>query len=152
MKMLLFTIIIGILVFIVAVDTREKPEHLLTKADKVERMLEDYTFNTPKQISVLYQQEHEDKKTRERVKVIVLQTNEEYLPKSPKMPDSFQTVLNELKIHIPDQDFGEQVAEKAAYFQWLSPNSSWVVTSIETTNGHFSRWEKRADVHQLSNE
>ncbi len=152
MKLLVFTIILAALVFIVAVDTREKPEHLQTEADKVENLLEDYVFNTPKQISVLYQQEDEDKKTRERIKTIVLKTDEEYVPKSPRIPNGFQAVLDEMQSHLPDYDFGEQVSEKATLFHWLSPGANWVVTSIVTTNGYYSRWERRMDVHQLSNE
>ena len=152
MKALVFTVIIAILGFIVLADLRDPPEHMQTEADKVKEFLEDYTFNTPKHIGVLHQNEFENKETRKIITTIILRSNEAYLPKSPKIDDNYQAALNAMKVDLPNHDFGEPVSEKASFFSWLSPDAQWSVSAIETSQGHYSRWVKSADKFQLRNE
>ena len=152
MKPLVFTIIIAILAFIVLSDLRDPPEHMQTEADKVKEFLEDYTFNTPKHIGVLHQDEFENKETRKIITTIILRSNEAYLPKSPKIDSDYQTALNSMRENLPHHDFGEQVSEKSTFFSWLSPDAQWSVTAIETSKGHYSKWIKSADKFQVRNE
>ena len=152
MKALVFTIIIALLGFIVLSDLRDPPEHMQTEADKVKEFLEDYAFNTPKHIGVLHQDEVENKETRKIVKTIILRSNQEYLPKSPRIADDYQTTLNEMKEDLPNHDFGEQVSEESSFFSWLSPDAQWSVSAIETSKGHYSKWVRSADKFQLRRE
>jgi len=152
MKALIFTIIIALLGFIVISDLRDPPEHMQTEADKVKDFLEDYAFNTPKHIGVLFQDEVDIKDSRKVIKTIIVRSNEEFLPKSPRAPDKYTVVLNEMKKHLPEHNFGEQVSEKGSFFSWVSPDAQWNVSSIETSMGHYSKWVRSADKYQLSNE
>lgn len=123
----------------------------MSEKDKIERFLTDYTFNTPAEITVLHDQESLDQDTRMRVRTLLLKSNEEYLPMSPRISDQADRVLGALKSTVSGYDFGVPVEGGASYFQWLSPTSEWKVSSLQTDKGHFSLWERRADVYQLTN-
>jgi hypothetical protein len=150
MKALIFTIVIAVFATIFINEFRDPPEHMMTEAEKIERLVDDFTFNTPQEIVVLSQNEVIDNKTRERVLTIVLQTDSEYLPKTPRIADRPAVVLKALQTTVPDHDFGEALEKGASYFHWLSTNSKWSVASMETTTGHYSRWEKRVDVYEAT--
>lgn len=130
----------------------EPPEESLAESEKVARTLEKLAFVTPKEIVVLFNDERVDKDAREQFKTIVLKTDEEYLPRSPKIKEKPETVLSILKRDMPDYDFGRSVDETAAYFRFLMPDSEWNIISIQTSNGYFSRWEQRSDLYQLIRE
>ena len=129
---------------------KETPEHLKTEQQKVVEMLEDFTFNTPAQMEVLLNREHIDNKTRERIKTIVLKTDEEYLPKTQRVPDKADNVIAILEKSLPNGQFGQAKSDTGSFFRMLTANSEWLVYSIETDQGHFSRWERRADVYQAT--
>lgn len=152
MKGLLFIIVLAVFAYTLGTAFRETPEHMLTETEKVQRFLADFTFNKPSEITVLYDNQRVDNKTRETIKTLILKTDEEYLPKSPKVPDTFDNVITLLKNSVPSHDFGEQTGVEGGYFQWLTKNSTWTVSSIETSNGHYSRWERRTDVYQVTND
>ncbi len=152
MKAVIFTLTIMVVGFLVVTDFRDPPEHMLSRSDKVKNLLEDYTFNTPNYVSVLYQTEVENKQTRKVTKTLVLRTYDEYIPRSPVTKGTYQTALNTLKNLLPEHDFGDAVAEKANYFSWITPNAQWSVTSIETNKGYYSRWKRVSDKHQFINE
>ncbi len=130
----------------------DKPEHMKTDWERIREQLGPYAFNTPKDIEVLLRRQSVDQKTRERIERLILKTNEEFLPRTPRIPDSVDNVMRALRKYLPDYDFGEPVVEEGSYFHWLSPNTKWFVSSIETSRGHFSFWEKRMDVSQLIND
>lgn len=131
----------------------EPPESELTESERVVRLLENSTFNTPKEISVLLNKDHVDKQARVEFKTIVLKTDEEYLPRSPKSDVEANKVMKILTGDMPEQDFGQPVNDKAAHFRWLTPGGEeWTVSSIETSLGHFSRWKRRADLYQVLRE
>jgi len=150
LKAIIFFIVVLPFIFLLAVQLDEPPEHLKTEKEKLVDLLEDLTFNTPKEIIILSNEEHFDQKTRVKIKTLILKTNEEYLPKSPRILNKAKTVLDRLKTGLPAHDFGEPKSTQAHSFRWLTPNSEWIVSSVETSYGHFSRWEKTTDVHQLS--
>jgi len=151
MRGLIFVTVIAMVAFIVVNELRDPPESMLTERDKIERFLADYTFNSPKDIVVLFQREDVDNKTREKVKTLVLRTDEEYIPRSPRIPDQSMRVFTALTAMVPEHDFGAPIDERAGYFQWLGPNTQWKVSSVVTSTGHYSLWERREDVYQLTN-
>ena len=130
----------------------EPPEDSLTEPEKVARTLEKLAFAAPKNIEVLLNDERVDKGAREQFKTIILKTDEEYLPRSPKIKEKPELVLNVIKKDIPDYSFGEIVEGSAAYFRFLMPNSEWNIVSIQTSNGYISRWEQRSDLFQVMRE
>jgi hypothetical protein len=149
MKQLLFLIIILPFVFLLGLSLRDEPEESLTEDKKIAALLEDMTFNTPKTITVLLNTEHNDNATRQRVKTIVLKTNEEYLPRTPRIQDKSQAVIGLLKKEVPNYDFGAPINEQGSYFRWLTPNGEWTASSVETSLGNFSIWERRAEFNEL---
>lgn len=149
MKKWIFLIIILPFVFILGVALRDEPEETLTEDKKIVALLEGMTFNTPKQISVISNIERNDNATHQRVKTIVLKTDEEYLPRSPKIPDNAAIVLEMLKREVPNYDFGVPIHEQASNFRWLTPNGDWTVSSLTTSQGEFSLWERRAEFNEL---
>lgn len=150
MKALIFFIILAPLVFMLGAELRDTPEELLTDSEKVQRILEDYTFNTPQKIDVLLHVDTIDNDKRERVKTIILKTDELYLPKSPKAPESAKQIHSAIQKSIPDIPVAELSDDKGLYFHWLTPNDSWTVLAIETQDGFYSRWERRADQFQAT--
>jgi len=150
MKAVIFLIVILPFALLLTAQFKETPEHLKTEKEKLVDLLEDLTFNTPKEIIVLSNEDHFDPKTRVTIKTLILKTNEEYLPKSPPISNKAKTVLETLKTDLPEHDFGEPKSTQAHSFRWLTPSSEWLVSSVETSYGHFSRWKKTTDVHQLS--
>ena len=150
MRALIFFIIIIPFVLLIMAQCHEKPEHLKTESEKIADLLEDLTFNTPKEITVLFNNDYADQKTREKIKTLILKTDEEYLPKSPKISNKPETVLNALHTSLPDHDFGKPSGTEANYFRWLTSNSEWTVSAVKTSQGYFSHWQKVTDVHQLS--
>lgn len=149
MRQLVFLIFILPFVFLLALSLREPPEESLTEDKKIAALLEDMTFNTPKQIKVLANKEYNDNTKREHVKTIVLKTNEEYLPRTPRIQDKSRVVLDMLKKEVPDYDFGTPVNEYASYFRWLTPNGEWTASSVVTSQGDFSIWERRSEFSEL---
>ncbi len=150
MKAVIFLIVILPFAFLLTAEFDEPPEHLKTEKEKLVDLLEDLTFNTPKEIIILSNDDHFNPKTRVKIKTLILKTNEEYLPKSPRISNKAQIVLDALKTDLPAHDFGEPTSTQAHSFRWLTPNSEWLVSSVETSNGYFSRWKKTTDVHQFS--
>ncbi|MDH5544608.1 MAG: hypothetical protein OEZ43_03380 [Gammaproteobacteria bacterium] len=156
MKGLLFLVVIIpfalLLVSECTQSVKETPEHLKTEQEKVTTLLKDFTFNTPGNIDVLLHRDQVDNKTRERVKTIVLKTNVEYLPKTPRITDKASEVLAILQQTLPEQDFGQAVNDEGSFFRMMTANSEWFVYTVETTSGHYSRWERRADVYQATSD
>jgi len=151
MKALIFFLIVTPFVLLIMAQCHEKPEHLKTESEKVVDLLEDFTINTPDKITVLFNNDYVDNKTREKIMTLILQTDEEYRPKSPKISNKSHTVLNALQTSLPEHDFGQPSGTDANYFRWLaSANSEWTVSAVETSLGFFSHWQKVTDVHQLS--
>jgi len=133
-------------------DTTNEPEAVISEREEVKEILADITFNTPKRINVLYNEQFLDKQTRIRYNTYVFKTDEEYLPKSPKNPDTAANALVILKEVLPDYDFGEPINADASYSHLLIGNAEWTISSLHTTRGHFSKWEKQMDAYQLLNE
>lgn len=133
-------------------DTVNEADEVVSEREEVKEILADITFNTPKRINVLYNEQFLDKKTRIRYNTYVFKTDEEYLPKSPKNPDSAKNALSILKDVLPDYDFGEPISSKASYSHLLIGNAEWIISSLHTTRGYFSKWEKQVDAYQLLGE
>lgn len=156
MRAFIFLLVALPFVFFLASGVRdafyEPPEESLTESEKVARTLEKLVFVTPKEIVVLLNDERVDKNAREQFKTIILKTDEEYLPRSPKIKEKPETVLSIIKKDMPDHDLGEVVDETAAYFRFLMPDSEWNIVSIKTSSGYYSRWEQRSDLYQLIRE
>jgi hypothetical protein len=131
----------------------EPPESELSEAERVERLLENSVFNTPKKIDVLLNKDHVDKQARVEYKTVILKTDEEYLPRSPKSLVAADKVMQILHNDMPEQDFGQAVGDKGGHFRWLTPGGEeWTVSSIETSLGFISRWKRRADMFQVLRE
>jgi len=123
-----------------------------SEKDVVMELLEDITFNTPPRVSILFNEQFVDKKSRVRYNTLIVKTDEEYLPKSPKNPDNATNALEILKESLPEYNFGKPMSEKAHYSHLLIGNAEWTISLLHTDRGHFSKWVKKVDVHQLLNE
>ena len=131
---------------------QEPPEDSLSESEKIARSLEKMVFETPGEITVLLDNKRVDKDARVAFRTLVLKTDEEYLPRSPKIEEKAESVLKVIKKELPDLDLGEIVDGTAAYFRFLMPDSEWNIVSIKTSNGYYSRWEQRSDLYQLIRE
>lgn len=129
-----------------------EPEEVKSEREEVKEILADITFNTPKRINVLLNEQYLDKKSRIRYNTYVFKTDEEYLPKSPKNPDTSANALIILKEVLPEYDFGEAINQDASYSHLLFGNAEWTISSVHTTHGFFSKWEKQVDAYQLIGE
>jgi len=152
MKQFLLFIAIIPVVLIVATEFSKKPDQAMTEREKLMDTLNDMTFNRPERITVLIDETTVDKKARERVRTLVLKTNEEYVPKSQRRKSSTDAVLKLLKEKLPEYEFGEIVNSEASFFHLLSPRAEWAVSSLETNKGFYSRWESREDFHSITNQ
>lgn len=157
MRGLILLIVITPFLLLIVAELRqafdEPPEDMLTPAQKVERVLDGVAFNTPPDLKVLIHDERVDKQKRERVTLLVLQSNVEHQPKSPRIDDKSAAVLSILQKDLPEFSFGAPIDEHASSFRMLTSNDrAWIVFSVQTENGYFSRWEQRVDMHQLIRE
>lgn len=155
-QLILLIVIVPFILLIVSElqqQFREIPEDELTDQQKVERALDGMTFNTPSEMDVLINREYVDNSKRERVKLIIVRSEGEYLPMSPRIDDKSVSVLSILRKDLPEYDFGVPENEQASYFRMLTSNQrDWNVVSLKTDKGYFSRWEQRTDLHQLIRE
>lgn len=142
-----------LLTIILFIGFEEDPNNA-EKSDKdiAMELLEDITFNTPPRISILHNEQFVDKQARIRYNTLILKTDEEYLPKSPKNPDNSANALEILQENLPDYNFGNPVSDKASYSHLLIGNAEWTISLLHTDRGYFSKWVKKVDVHQLLNE
>ena len=130
----------------------EDPDAVPSEKDIVIKLLEDITFNTPPRVSILLNEQFVDKQSRIRYNTLVLKTDEEYLPKSPKNPDNSKNTLQKLNDSLPDYNFGKPIDNKSNYSHFLIGNAEWTVSYIQTDRGYFSKWVKKVDVAQLLSE
>jgi len=130
----------------------KKPEPPKTDREKALELIEEIAFNRPPRISLLMNQQFVDKKTREKFNILIFKTDEEFQPRSSPVPEKTNSVLNMLQTDLPDTDFGEPIENKATYARLLFGNAEWTISSIQTSNGYFSKWVKKVDVHQLIRE
>jgi len=150
MKKYLFLLVCAVVVFFVASELRIERERIPTESEIVVDLLGEYAFNTPLEVAVLFNEETENRKKREKIKIIILKTNEEYLPKAQRVPDKSIQVIDILNDKLPDYDFGFPVSESASFFRMLTSNSDWGVSTIETSLGHFSLWRRVTDIHHAT--
>ncbi len=146
MKKYLFLLVSAVVVFFVASQLRIDREHIPTESEIVVDLLENFAFIRPKEVDVLFKEKNADKKRREIILIMVLKTVDEYLPKSSRIEDKASRALEIMRTSLPDYDFGEPVSEKASYFRMLTSDSEWTVSTIETSQGHFSRWKRVTDM------
>lgn len=149
MRGLLFLIAIVPLALMLAAQFKSESDRVPTEKEQIVSLLEDMTFNTPRRIQVLLNEDRLDKEKRQRIKTIILKTDEEYLPKSQRIVDKAPVVLDILRKDLAGHDFGTAVGDKASYFRWLTSDAEWTLSSVETSNGHYSRWEGVGDIYQL---
>lgn len=155
-KLILLVVIVPFIILLIngVQDAfKEVPEDQLTAQQKVERILKGLTFTTPQSFDVLLNEERVDKNKRESIKLLLLKSDVEYLPMSPRVEDKLEPALDVFKKDLPNYDFGKPLGEKASYFRMLTSNErDWNVITIQTDKGYFSRWEQRADLYQLIRE
>jgi len=147
-----FLPVLILLTILLFVGLKEDPNEEKSEKDIVMELLEDITFNTPLRVNILFNEQFVDKKSRIRYNTLIVKTDEEYLPKSPKNPDNSANALEILHESLPDYNFGIPVSDKASYSHLLIGNAEWTISSLHTDRGHFSKWVKKVDVHQLLNE
>ncbi len=156
MKISLTAFTIPIVIFVGAVimmrDEVNEPVSVVSEREEVKAILADITFNTPKRVNVLLNEQFLDKKSRIRYNTYVFKTDEAYLPKSPKNPDTAANALEILQTALPEYDFGEPMNDEASYSRLLIGNAEWTISSLHTTYGHFSKWVKQVDAYQLLSE
>ena len=155
MKGSLLTVFLPLLILLTLtlfIGNDEDPNEEPTDKEIVVKLLEDITFDTPPRISILFNEQFVDKRSRMRYNTLVLKTDEEYLPKSPKNPDNSNNTLKKLKDSLPEYDFGKPLNNKSNYSHLLIGNAEWTISFIQTDRGHFSKWVKKVDVAQLLNE
>lgn len=145
-----FLLISAVIVFVIASEMRIERDRIPTKSEKMVELLENYAFSAPKVVEVLLDEEIDNKKTREKVKVIIIRTDTEYLPKAQRVPDKAENVMDILSARLPGNDFGTPLSENASFFRMLTSNSDWAVSTIETTRGHFSLWKRVTDINFAS--
>jgi len=151
----LFLVVMPILILIglvVSDFSGEEVEEEKSEKEIVLEMLEDITFNTPPRISVLRNEQYVDKSARIRYNTLILKTDQEYLPKSPKNPYLSTKVMEELKADLPSHKFGEPMNKDASYSRFLFANAEWTVSWAQTDSGFYSKWVKKEDIHQLLRE
>ena len=150
MKKYVFLLIAAVIAFVVGTELRLERERVPTEAELVVDFLEDYAFVRPREVTVLLKETTVDKKRREKKLVLVLKSDEEYLPKSQRIKDDDAKVLGIFQDSVPDYDFGTVEPGSASYFHMLTFDAEWKVSTIKTSNGHFSHWEQVTDLFSAS--
>ena len=145
MQKYIFLLVAAVIVFFIATEMRLERERIPTEAEKVSELLEDYVFIRPREVSVLFNETTVDNQRREKTLIMVLKSDQEYQPKSQRIPDNSNKIINLMNDSLPDYDFGTPIAEEANFFRMLTADSDWKVSTIETSKGYFSRWKRVTD-------
>jgi len=146
MKKYIFLLIAAAITFFVASELRIERERIPTEAEVVSDMLENFVFVRPREIEVLYKKETVDNKERQKILVLVLKSDEEYLPKSQRIVDNAENIILNFKTLLPDYDFGTAKEGNPSFFRMLTADSEWSVSTIKTTQGYFSQWKRVTDI------
>jgi len=150
MKKYIFLLIAALIAFFVGTELRIERERIPTESELVIEFLEDFSFTNPRELNVLLKHKTVDKKRRENILVLVLKTDQEYWPKSQRIKDDTDKVMDIFKASLPDYDFGVPEKGTASYFRMLTFDSAWEVSTIQTSNGYFSRWKQVTDIFSAS--
>jgi len=138
----LIALSIAITFFILNMETNE------TKVDDKEilNIISTQISQRDSEFTVLFKENINDE--REGINILTIITASETQPvlnKGEALIVNFQTALNLFKIDLPNYDFGQQVNNNATSYRW-NKNVQWSVSTINTSNGFYSRWQRITDL------
>ena len=146
MQKYLFLLVSAVVVFFVASELRIERERIPTEGEKAIELLENFIVIRPREVDVLFKEFTVDNKRREKVLIMVLKSDMEFQPRSSRVVDSSENVIKMMKASLPEHDFGTPKAEDANFYRMLTSDSEWMVSTIETSEGYFSRWKRITDM------
>lgn len=146
MQKYIFLLISAVVVFFVASELRIERERVPTEAEKAIDLVENFIVIRPKEVDVLFKEFTVDNKRREKILVMILKSDQEFQPKSSRVPDKSSNVIDMMNASLPEQDFGTPKAEDANFYRMITADSEWMVSTIETSKGYYSRWKRVTDM------
>jgi len=146
MQKYLFLLVTVVVVFYVASELRIERERVPTEGEVANKLLEDFIVIRPRDVDVLFKEFTVDNKRREKILVMILKSDQEYMPRASRVPEKSSAVIKMMHESLPDYDFGTPKSEEANFYRLLTSNSEWMVSTIETSKGYYSRWKRITDM------
>ena len=106
MQKYLFLLVAAVVVFFVASELRIERERTPTEGEVANNLLENFIVIRPKDVDVLFKEFTVDNKRREKILVMILKSDQEYMPRASRVPDQSSEVIKMMHDSLPDYDFG----------------------------------------------